>query len=78
MASKLSMIKVSEVELSLLTSAVEQVQVQGRDCLIVASALKKLDRAKEKFLDGKVKDEEMIPISEIMGNKNGAQMQKTK
>lgn len=71
MASKLSMVKISEVELSLLTSAVEQVQVQGRDCLVVASTLKKLDRAKEKFLKDKPLEEQLIPLSEVMGS-NGA------
>jgi hypothetical protein len=68
MASKLSIVKLNEVELSLIISSVEMVTVKGRDAVVVASALKKLDRAREKFLEDKPLEEQLIPLSEVMGS----------
>lgn len=80
MASKLSIVKLSEVELGLLISSVEMVTVKGRDAMVVASALKKLDRARDKYQEGLPPREEIIPLEEFhAGQSNGnPQMQEVK
>ena len=77
MASKLSIVKLNEIELSLIIQSIEQITVKGRDAIIVAGALKKLDRAKEKNMEGQPRADEMIPLQQLQKG-NGVPMQEVK
>ena len=69
---KLSILKLNENEVNLLSTALEQITVKGRDCIVVAKAIEKLNRANEKF---KPEMEGMQPLDMPT---NGVQMSKAK
>jgi hypothetical protein len=71
---KLSVLKLNANELSLISSAIEQVTVKGRDCIVVAKTIEKLDRAKEKLKS----NDDVIPkdMRPLEMPTNGAQMSK--
>jgi hypothetical protein len=69
---KLSIVKLSENEVNLLSTALENITVKGRDCIVVAKTIEKLDRASEKF------QPEIEGLTPIDMPTNGAQMSKAK